>query len=81
MHLAVGEHHDTHLALHDPRLDRWLPLIERSASGRPVLEMGCGAGGDTATLAKAGFTAVAFDNAAASGVTMRTLVLEARTGC
>jgi SAM-dependent methyltransferase len=47
--------------LHDPWLDRWLPLAARHAGERPVLEIGCGHGDDTAVLARAGFRVVAFD--------------------
>jgi len=37
----------------DPWLARWLPLLAERAGGRPVLELGCGGGRDTATLAEA----------------------------
>lgn len=47
--------------LHDPWLDRWLPAIGARASGRPVLEIGCGDGDDTRTLVNAGFDVMAFD--------------------
>ncbi len=67
--------------LHDPWLGRWLPLIEKSANGRPVLEIGCGTGDDTSTLATAGFTVVAFDISAASVATTRVRVPEARLSC
>ncbi|WP_425067592.1 class I SAM-dependent DNA methyltransferase [Reyranella sp.] len=33
---------------------RWLPLIAQKVRGRPVLELGCGGGRDTATLIEAG---------------------------
>ncbi len=47
--------------LHDPWLDRWLPLVARHAGEKPVLEIGCGHGDDTAVLARAGLRVVAFD--------------------
>jgi SAM-dependent methyltransferase len=46
----------------DQWLERWLPLL-RGSSGGPVLELGCGRGRDTATLAAAGCTVVAADRA------------------
>ncbi|VWD16025.1 putative S-adenosylmethionine-dependent methyltransferase/MSMEI_2290 [Burkholderia aenigmatica] len=45
----------------DPWLDRWLTLIKARAGERPVLEIGCGYGDDTATLAKAGLQVIGFD--------------------
>lgn len=51
--------------LPDPWLDRWLPLLHDAAASHPVLEIGCGPGDDTATLAGAGFTVFAFDIAEA----------------
>ncbi|KEZ03382.1 methyltransferase [Burkholderia sp. MSh2] len=45
----------------DPWLDRWLPLINARAADRPVLEIGCGYGDDTATLASAGLHVIGFD--------------------
>lgn len=45
----------------DPWLDRWLTLIQSRAGERPVLEIGCGYGDDTATLAKAGLRVIGFD--------------------
>jgi SAM-dependent methyltransferase len=47
--------------LHDPWLDRWLPLIAERSRGAAILEIGCGSGADTATLAAAGHRVVAFD--------------------
>ena len=67
--------------LHDPWLGRWLPLIDKAASGRPVLEIGCGTGDDTSTLVTAGFTVVAFDISAASVATTRVRVPEAQLSC
>ena len=45
----------------DPWLDRWLPLIERHAAARPILELGCGGGRDSAILAAAGHRVVGID--------------------
>jgi SAM-dependent methyltransferase len=45
----------------DPWLDRWLPLIAERAAGRPVLELGCGGGRDSATLAAAGHGVIGAD--------------------
>lgn len=47
--------------LDDNWLDRWLPTILGRAGGGCVLEIGCGDGADTATLAKAGLSVIAFD--------------------
>ena len=47
--------------LHDPWLERWLPLITERSRQQPILEIGCGSGADTATLAAAGCQVVAFD--------------------
>ena len=52
--------------LHDPWLDRWLPLIAERSRGEAILEIGCGSGADTATLAAAGHRVVAFDLSADS---------------
>jgi SAM-dependent methyltransferase len=45
----------------DPWLDRWLPLIATRAVGQPILELGCGGGRDSATLASAGHAVVGID--------------------
>lgn len=45
----------------DPWLDRWLPLIGRHAAGRPILELGCGGGRDSAALAAAGHRVIGID--------------------
>jgi SAM-dependent methyltransferase len=47
--------------LSDPWLNRWLPLVREHAGSNPVLEIGCGHGDDTATLADAGLKVYAFD--------------------
>jgi SAM-dependent methyltransferase len=45
----------------DPWLERWLVLIAQRAAGRPVLELGCGGGRDSATLAAAGLAVIGID--------------------
>ena len=45
----------------DPWLTPWLPLLQQFAATRPVLELGCGSGHDTATLLAAGLPVVALD--------------------
>jgi len=45
----------------DPWLERWLPLVRERAADRPILELGCGTGRDTATLVRAGHRVVALD--------------------
>jgi len=67
--------------LHDPWLARWLPLLKDCAGTRPVLEIGCGTGADTATLAEAGFAVVAFDLSAASAAATRARVPAAQVSC
>jgi len=50
----------------DPWLTRWLPLIAEHAAGQPILELGCGGGRDSATLAVAGHTVIGIDLSAAA---------------
>lgn len=38
----------------DPWLERWLPLVAEHSRQKPILELGCGQGDDTITLANAG---------------------------
>lgn len=45
----------------DPWIGRWLPLVKERAGREPILELGCGAGEDTATLVDAGLRVVAID--------------------
>lgn len=45
----------------DPWLDRWLKLIAERAAGRPILELGCGGGRDSSTLAAAGHAVIGND--------------------
>jgi SAM-dependent methyltransferase len=47
--------------LHDPWLNRWLPLVVERAQSNPILEIGCGHGDDTAALCAAGLSVYAFD--------------------
>ncbi|WP_133646386.1 class I SAM-dependent methyltransferase [Paraburkholderia flava] len=62
----------------DPWLDRWLTLIKARAGEQPVLEIGCGYGDDTASLAKAGLRVIGFDLSRASVVSTRIRVPSAR---
>lgn len=48
----------------DPWLKRWLPLLAERGGGAPVLELGCGAGRDTAVLAAAGLAVLGLDASA-----------------
>lgn len=45
----------------DSWLARWLPLVAERAGGHSILELGCGSGRDSATLADAGHTVVGVD--------------------
>jgi SAM-dependent methyltransferase len=45
----------------DPWLQRWLPLIATRAGSLPILELGCGAGRDSAVLAGQGHAIVGLD--------------------
>lgn len=45
----------------DPWLERWLPLLAERAGCAPILELGCGSGRDTETLAGAGLRVVGID--------------------
>ena len=42
-------------------LERWLPLIKERVGDRPLLELGCGWGWDSAVLCAAGFTLIGLD--------------------
>ncbi len=67
--------------LHDPWLDRWLSLIITHARDKPVLEIGCGQGADTQTLASAGLQVVAFDLSPAAVQMTRLRVPSAVVSC
>ena len=62
----------------DPWLDRWLTLIRARAGERPVLEIGCGYGDDTASLVNAGLRVIGFDLSRASVASTRIRVPSAR---
>lgn len=79
--LAAGETRYTNRMLHDPWLQRWLPLVSKSTCGLPVLEIGCGTGDDTSTLVKAGLPVIAFDISYAAVTATRVRVPEARVSC
>lgn len=49
------------MTIEDPWLARWLPLVAARAAAHPVLELGCGSGIDTETLARAGHDVIALD--------------------
>jgi SAM-dependent methyltransferase len=69
------------LADSDPWLDRWLPLAAGRSAGRIVLEVGCGAGRDTSTLAAAGLDVVAIDASQPAIAKARRRVPGARFHC
>ena len=62
----------------DPGLDRWLELIKARSGERPVLEIGCGHGDDTASLAKAGLRVIGFDSSRTSVASTKVRVPSAR---
>lgn len=66
---------------HDPWLDRWLPTLLRHAGGGPVMEIGCGAGEDTATLLAAGLPVIAFDRAPEAVAAAHERAPQARIEC
>lgn len=65
----------------DPWLARWLPLLARRAGGRPVLELGCGGGRDTATLAEAGHRVIGVELSPAAASRARGRVPSAEIHC
>lgn len=67
--------------LNDPWLERWLPLIRERARARPVLEIGCGHGDDTATLCGQGLPVIAFDLSRVSVAAARLRAPTARIEC
>ena len=58
----------------DPWLSRWLPLVHERSGGRPILELGCGSGEDTATLVGDGLSVVGIDLSASAIERARGLV-------
>jgi SAM-dependent methyltransferase len=67
--------------LHDPWLNRWIPKLRETVGTRPVLEIGCGTGADTATLVDAGFSVIALDLSAAAVATTKLRVPRATVFC
>jgi SAM-dependent methyltransferase len=65
----------------DPWLARWLPLLAERAGGRPVLELGCGGGRDTATLAEAGHRVIGVELSPAAARRARDRVPSAEIHC
>lgn len=65
----------------DSWLDRWLFLVQEKAGNVPILELGCGTGRDTATLAKVGHRIVAIDLSSASIFAAKVRVPEAQFLC
>ena len=65
----------------DAWLGRWLPLIKQRAGKRPVLEIGCGFGDDTAALAAAGLSVIGFDLSRSAVAIARLRVASARLEC
>lgn len=62
----------------DPWLDRWLSLIKTRCAERPLLEIGCGYGDDTATLTNAGLQVMGFDLSSEAVAATRSRVPTAR---
>lgn len=58
----------------DPWLEHRIAWLADRSRGRPVLELGCGEGRDTAILAAAGIAVVAVDNSAESLAVARSRV-------
>lgn len=65
----------------DAWLERWLGLIKERVGKRPVLEIGCGYGDDTATLAAAGLSVIGFDLSRPAVAIARLRVPSARLEC
>lgn len=65
----------------DPWLERWLALIGEKAGGAAILELGCGGGRDSATLAAAGHRVVGIDLSASGVVKARALVPSGEFHC
>jgi len=65
----------------DRWLERWLALLEERARGAPLLELGCGSGEDSATLAARGLDLVALDRSGSALAGARARVPAARFLC
>ena len=65
----------------DPWLQPWMPLILERAGTGPVLEIGCGTGQDTLTLADAGARVVAFDQSPQAVAKARERAPQAEITC
>ncbi|MEG0821442.1 MAG: class I SAM-dependent methyltransferase [Burkholderiaceae bacterium] len=65
----------------DPWLERWLPLLAERARGEAILEIGCGSGDDTRTLAAAGLDVIAFDRSESALEAARRQLPQARFHC
>ena len=65
----------------DPWLERWLPRILECAGGDSVFEIVCGYGDDTAVLARAGLSVVAFDLSPVCVAAARARVPSATIDC
>lgn len=79
--IAAVRHRLHHLMPHDDWLDPWLPELTARAAGGPVLEIGCGSGDDTATMAAAGLAVVAFDLSPEAVAAAQARVPQAMIGC
>ena len=78
---AAVRQHLHHVMPPDPWLEPWLPQLRAHAAAGPVLEIGCGSGDDTVTLAAAGLDVVAFDLSPEAVSAARARVPQARIGC
>lgn len=65
-------------AADDPWLEPWLGPLREHAADRPVLELGCGSGHDTATLLAAGLPVIALDRSPEAVRTARERAPRAR---
>jgi SAM-dependent methyltransferase len=65
----------------DPWPERWLPLIGEKAGDAPILELGCGEGRDSATLAAPGHRIVGIDLSADAIDKARTRVPSGEFRC
>jgi SAM-dependent methyltransferase len=79
--ITAVRHRLHHLMPTDDWLDPWLPELTARAGGLPVLEIGCGSGDDTETLAAAGLRVVAFDLSPGAVAAAQARVPGARITC